>query len=1046
MASLASLATVGSARVNSTSLCEGSYPLFGRAFTVNRWQGKNHCSFSSNKHGGNCPKWTRISAYCCLGTTGLLEGEVKSFSSDNYLKEGDDEVVLKPAPKPVLRRVESTPKVESTNSNLVGARWAPKRDVNSAHEKDKPNQLRVEEEKQVANVIGNHTATEKLEADKRTNSQNYNYDGKGVKSAKQSKPQPKNVWKKGNPVSYVRRSQTPTASASATSTVLPNIQKKEESFDEETIKKEEGPGQIPATSSVTIPPSSSVAPPLRARSPSPAPLPPPVPPPLKIKPKLQGKPMPVSTATANAAPTKKQVILKDVGAGPKQVILKDIGAAPKKERKSVVEDVNTTIADADEPSLPSKVGKASKTKDDWRRKRRPASGLRKAEIELDEEEAEELDIPISGASKFSGRKKGRKFSKASRKAARAEAARAGAPVQVEILEIGKQGMSVVELAHNLAVHEAEIVTKLFMKGIVTRVTQTLDQDTVKMVCKDYDVEIIDADDDRVEDMAKKKEIFDEEDLDKLQNRPPVLTIMGHVDHGKTTLLDYIRKTKVSASEAGGITQGIGAYKVLVPVDNDHKPCVFLDTPGHEAFSAMRARGARVTDIAIIVVAADDGVRPQTNEAIAHAKAANVPIVVAINKIDKEGASPERVMQELSSVGLMPEEWGGDVPMVQVSALSGQNVNDLLETVMLVAELQELKANPDRNAKGTIIEAGLHKSRGPLATFLVQNGTLKKGDVVVCGETFGKVRALLDDTGSSVDKAGPSMAVQVIGLNSVPVAGDEFEAVDSLDIARQRAEECAIKLKVERLSSQAGEAKVTLSALANSVTEGRENGLDRHQFNIVLKVDVQGSVAAIREALSVLPQDCVNLRFLMQAVGDISASDVDLALASEAIIIGFNVRVPIAVQTHAENRNVEIRLYKVIYELVDDMRKAMEGLLKPAEEQVPIGSAEVRAVFSSGSGRAAGCMVTEGKVLKGCGIRVVRNGTAIHIGTLDSLRRVKEVVKEVSAGMECGIGVKTFDDWHVGDTVEAFNCVAKRRTLEEASATVTAAVAASGVKQ
>lgn len=453
----------------------------------------------------------------------------------------------------------------------------------------------------------------------------------------------------------------------------------------------------------------------------------------------------------------------------------------------------------------------------------------------------------------------------------------------------------------------------------------------------------------------------------------------------------------------------------------------------------------MTDIAIIVVAADDGVRPQTNEAIAHAKAADVPIVVAINKIDKEGASQERVMQELASIGLLPEEWGGDVPMVPVSALTGQNVNELLETVMLVAELQELKANPNRNSKGTVIEASLHNSRGPLATFLVQNGTLKKGDIVVCGESYGKIRALFDDTGASVDKASPSMAVQVIGLSNVPIAGDEFETVSSLDIARERAEECALKIRDERLSAQSGEAQVTLSSLGTAITDGNGIGSNRHQLNIILKVDVQGSVAAIREALDTLPQDTVNLRFLMEAVGDINVSDVNLASASEAIVVGFNVRVLPAAQAQAENESVEIRTYRVIYELVDDMRNAMEGLLKPVEEQVPIGSAEVRAVFNNGSGHAAGCMVTEGKAVKGCGIRVVRNGKVAYTGTLDSLRRVKEVVKEVSAGMECGIALRDFDDWDVGDIIETFSSVAKQRTLEEASAAMTAAVAGSGVQ-
>lgn len=1053
MASLASLATVASARVNSSSFFEGSQPLIGRVVVINRSLVKNNGSFSSCKYVGSCHRWTAIPLHSCLATTttpGLLEEQGKSFTKEIILKgnngadddDDGDEIVLKPAPKPELRigpRVESRPKVES--SNLVGVRWAPRvaRDeasvsVVSNEDGGGGNNGNEAAIKSIGKVLENSEKSQ-VDNDGALNGKigNTNNNGKGTRAVKNEtnwKPKTlKSVWKKGSPTTYVRK--TPTAT-------MTEIQKTEESFSEEKIKKEEGPAQD-TTASIRTPMQPRT--PLRPQTP------------VKIQPTLKAKP-----AAMSKVPTKKQVVLKDVGAAPRQVILKDVGAAPRQAtgQKPLVQDGNTyskttkTDPMVDGASAaPSKVGKAgasSKTKD-WRRKSDNTGALRRrlasSEDAIVDDEVKELNVPIPG---LSNARKSRKFSKASRKAARAQAAREAAPVKVEILEVGKQGMPVPELASNLAVNEAEIVRTLFLKGIMTSVTQTLDEDIVKLICKEYDVEVIEADAVRVDDMAKKKEILDEEDLDSLQVRPPVLTILGHVDHGKTTLLDYIRKTKVAASEAGGITQGIGAYRVLVPVDDKVKPCVFLDTPGHEAFSAMRARGARVTDIAIIVVAADDGVRPQTNEAIAHAKAANVPIVIAINKIDKEGASPERVMQELSALGLMPEEWGGDVPMIQVSALTGQNVDELLETVMLVAELQELKANPDRNAKGTVIEARLHKSRGPLATFLVQNGTLKKGDVVVCGEAFGKVRALLDDSGARLEEAGPSLAVQVIGLNNVPTAGDEFEAVDSLEVARERAEECAIKLRDARISAKAGEGKVTLSSLANAVAQHNETGVERHQLNIVLKVDVQGSVEAIRDALQVLPQDSVYLRFLMQAVGDISASDIDLARASEAIIVGFNVGVPTAVQAHAENRNVEIRLYKVIYELVDDMRKAMEGLLELTEEQVPIGAAAVRAIFSSGSGRAAGCMVTEGKIVKGCGVRVVRKGKTVYVGKLDSLRRVKEVVKEIGAGLECGIAAKDFDDWDVGDTIEAFYSVAKQRTLEEASVTMAAVVAASGVQQ
>ncbi|XWS16772.1 hypothetical protein CRYUN_Cryun33cG0007900 [Craigia yunnanensis] len=754
---------------------------------------------------------------------------------------------------------------------------------------------------------------------------------------------------------------------------------------------------------------------------------------------------------------KKPEILKDVGAARKSAVVNESDSDGKsKERKPILIDkfalkkpaVDPIIAQAVlAPTKPGKGPAPGKFKDDYRKKNVSAGGPRRRivnddDLEIPDEEASELNVSIPGAATA---RKGRKWSKARRKAARLQAAKEAAPVKVEILEVGEKGMSIEELAYNLIIGEGEILGYLYSKGIKPDGVQTLDKDMVKMVCKEYEVEVIDADPVKVEEMAKKKEILDEDDLDKLQDRPPVLTIMGHVDHGKTTLLDVIRKSKVAASEAGGITQGIGAYKVLVPIDGNSQPCVFLDTPGHEAFGAMRARGARVTDIVIIVVASDDGIRPQTNEAIAHAKAAGVPIVIAINKIDKDGANPERVMQELSSIGLMPEDWGGDIPMVQISALKGKNIDDLLETVMLVSELQELKANPDRNAKGIVIEAGLHKSKGPVATFIVQNGTLKRGDVVVCGEAFGKVRALFDDSGSHVDEAGPSIPVQVNGLNNVPIAGDEFEVVASLDVAREKAEACAELLRNERMSAKAGDGKVTLSSLASAVSAGKFSGLDLNQLNIILKVDLLGSIEAVRQALQVLPQDNVTLKFLLEATGDVCNSDVDLAVASKAIILGFNVKTPSSVKSYAENKGVEIRLYRVIYELIDDVRNTMEGLLESVEDQVPIGSAEVRAVFSSGSGRVAGCMVTDGKVVNGCGIRVIRNGRLIHVGVLDSLRRVKEIVKEVNTGLECGMGMDDYDEWQEGDILEAFNSVQKKGTLEEASASMAAAMEGVGIE-
>ncbi|KAL3613716.1 hypothetical protein CASFOL_041790 [Castilleja foliolosa] len=771
-------------------------------------------------------------------------------------------------------------------------------------------------------------------------------------------------------------------------------------------------------------------------------------PPQKVEPKLQTRPSIVPPPSI-----KKPVILKDVRVAEKPPANSETGlAVEKKERKPILVDkfaskkpvVDPLIAQA--VSAPPKPGRGpiSKFKEEFRKKSSPVGGPRRRMLEnnIADEDTSELGVSIPGAVMA---RKGRKWSKASRKAARLQAAREAAPVRVEMMEVDEEGMLIDELAHNLAVSEGEILGYLYSsKGIKPDGVQKLSKDMVKMICKEYEVEVLDAVPSRVEDMAKKKIIIDDDDLEKLKDRPPVVTIMGHVDHGKTTLLDYIRKTKVAAGEAGGITQGIGAYKVQVPIDGKKQTCVFLDTPGHEAFGAMRARGARVTDIVVIVVAADDGIRPQTREAIAHAKAAQVPIIVAINKIDKDGANPDRVIQDLSSIGLMPEEWGGDIPMVKISALKGKNVDDLLETIMLLAELQELKANPHRNAKGTVIEAGLDKSKGPIATFIIQKGTLRRGDILACGEASGKVRALFDDNGKRVDEAGPSIPVQVIGLNNVPLAGDEFEVVASLDIAREKAKSRAECLRDERLTEKAGDGKITLSSYASAVSSSYTTGLDLHQLNIILKVDVQGSIEAVRQALQVLPQDNITLKFLLQATGDVNASDVDLAVASKAIIFGFNVKKPGSVKSHADNKNVEIRLYKVIYELIDDVRKAMEGLLEPVEDEVPIGLAEVRAVFSSGSGRVGGCMVTEGKVVKGCGIRVRRKGNEVHVGVLSSLKRVKEIVKEVNAGLECGIGIEGFDDWETGDAIEAFNTVQKKRTLEEASASISAALEKEGV--
>ncbi|GMH05553.1 hypothetical protein Nepgr_007393 [Nepenthes gracilis] len=943
-------------------------------------------------------------------------------------KDEDADLILKPAPKAVLKSKSGAKPQLGVNS----VPWHQSK-VDADSETGKVED--VEERKKVIESLDEVLEkAEKLEGlrlrqlDRREGSYPENKPDAGASpssgnvrpvnvSASQRSKITKSVWRKGNSI----------ANGPKVVKEFPNIMK-----DKKVELRNGEDGKVQPETPVPVRPS----PPLQGA---------------EIK--LQAKP-----SVATRPTLKKPVILKDVGAATKSSASDGNDLAAKgKQRKPILVDrfatkkpvIDPLIAEAViVPSKPTKLP-SGKFKDDYRKKIASSGGPRRRvadeidDVEIADEETTQLNLPIPGAILA---RKGRKWSKASRKAARLQAAKEAAPVKVKILEVGEKGMLTEELAYNLAISEGEILGFLYSKGIKTDGVMTVDKAMVKMICKEYDVETVDATTVKVEEMARKTEILDEDDLDKLEARPPVLTIMGHVDHGKTSLLDYIRKSKVAASEAGGITQGIGAYKVLLPVDGKLQPCVFLDTPGHEAFGAMRARGARVTDIAIIVVAADDGARPQTIEAVAHAKAAGVPIVIAINKIDKDGARPEHVMQELSSIGLMPEDWGGDIPMVQISALKGDNIDDLLETVMLVAELQELKANPHRSAKGTAIEAGLHKSKGPIATFIVQNGTLRRGDIVVCGEAFGKVRALFDDGGNQVNEAGPSTPVQVIGLNTVPYAGEQFEVVSSLDVAREKAESHAETIRNDRIAAKAGDGKVTLSSLASAISVGKVSGLDLHQLNIVLKVDVQGSIEAIRQALQALPQDNVNLKFLLQAAGDVRTSDVDLAVASKAIILGFNVNAPSSVKSYADNRGIEIRIYGVIYELIDDVRNAMEGLLDPVEEQLTIGAAEVRAIFSSGSGRVAGCMVIEGKVVQGCGIRVMRNRKIVYTGFIDSLRRVKEAVKEVNAGLECGIGVEDYSDWEVGDILEAFNKVQKKRTLEEASASVAAALEEAGIAQ
>ncbi|MBE9078819.1 translation initiation factor IF-2 [Romeria aff. gracilis LEGE 07310] len=597
------------------------------------------------------------------------------------------------------------------------------------------------------------------------------------------------------------------------------------------------------------------------------------------------------------------------------------------------------------------------------------------------------------------------------------------PEQPEMIVL-TGSITVNDLADRMATPQTEIIKSLFFKGIATNVNQTLDLPTAKMVAEEFGIEVETTEEES--EARKVTEMLDEADLENLHQRPPVVTIMGHVDHGKTSLLDYIRQAKVAQGEAGGITQHIGAYHVDLEQESGSRQIVFLDTPGHEAFTAMRARGARVTDIAILVVAADDGVRPQTIEAISHAKAAGVPIVVAINKIDKETAQPDRVKQELMEHNLVPEEWGGDTIMVPVSAITGESVDTLLEMLLLVSEVEDLHANPDRLARGTVIEAHLDKARGPVATLLVQNGTLNVGDAIVAGAVFGKVRAMIDDRGDRVESTLPSFAVEVLGLNDVPPAGEEFEVYADEKEARAAADARAVEQRQSRLQQAMASRRVTLNSLSAKAQEG-----DLKELNLVLKGDVQGSLEAILASLQQLPQDEVQIRVLMAAPGEITETDVDLAAASSAVIIGFNTTLAPGARQSADRLGVDIRDYEIIYKLLEDIEGAMEGLLDPEQVEEPLGQVEVRAIFPARRGTVAGCYVLSGKVTRNCRVRVERGGETLYQGNLDSLKRMKDDVREVNAGFECGIAVNGFNDWQEGDIIDAFRLVTKRRTLTPA---------------
>ena len=570
--------------------------------------------------------------------------------------------------------------------------------------------------------------------------------------------------------------------------------------------------------------------------------------------------------------------------------------------------------------------------------------------------------------------------------------------------IYKKDMTVTDLSEALKRPVSDVIKKAMMLGIMAAQNQSLDRETVELIALEYDLEI---EDEVVTDLTRFDEIKTVDKEEDLISRPAVVTIMGHVDHGKTTLLDTIRSARVTEGEAGGITQHIGAYQYK----DKGKTITFIDTPGHAAFTDMRARGAQVTDIIILVVAADDGVMPQTKEAIDHAKAANSPIIVAINKMDRPGANPDRVKQELTEFNLVSEDWGGNTIFVEISALKNQGIDNLLEMVHLVAEIEDFKANPNRLASGTVIESKLDKSRGPVATLLVQNGSLKTGDILVVGDTHGRVRAMTDDLGNRIDEAQPSTPVEVIGLNDVPQAGDPFRVFNDEREARQISEQRAHRTwKEERGVSKA----MTLDQMFANASEG-----DQKHLRIIIKGDTHGSIEALKGALENIKVEGANIDVIRASVGTITETDVTLAAASEGIIIGFNVRPSSAVRETASEKGIDIRLYNIIYKVIEDIELAMKGLLDPEFKEVVTGQAEVRDTFKiSRIGTIAGCYVTDGFIKRDALVRVLRDGVVVYEGELASLKRFKDDVKEVRQGFECGIMIDKFNDVKVGDTIEA----------------------------
>ncbi len=680
-------------------------------------------------------------------------------------------------------------------------------------------------------------------------------------------------------------------------------------------------------------------------------------------------------------PEKKEAAPKKPRKAPQRVKKKEAATVTKEKKEAVAVAVEEPVPPVVEPT-------AKEVKVFEEEKKKPEKGFAKREPRKKVYEPKEIARKIQPP-------------KPVREAKKTEVIKPKAEKRVIKIE---EAISVSELSQKLGVKASEIIKKLMSLGIMATLNQLIDADAAGLVAQDYGYE--------VENVALEEETLIEAELEgkevELKPRAPVVTVMGHVDHGKTSLLDAIRRTNVAGGEAGGITQHIGAYHVHL----DKGDITFLDTPGHEAFTAMRARGAKVTDIVVLVVAADDGVMPQTVEAINHAKAAGVPIIVAINKIDLPQAQPDRVKQQLSDYGLIPEEWGGDTIYVEVSAKKGLHIKELLEMILLQAEMLELKAAEDVPARGVIIESKLDKGRGPVATVLVQNGKLRVGSAFVAGVHHGRVRAMIDDRGKRIEEAGPSMPVEILGLSGLPEAGDTLTVVKDEATAKQIA---LIRERKRAEKERAKTSKISLSELYDKISKGEVK-----ELNVIIKADVHGSIEAVKEALSKLSTDKVAIKVIHSAVGGVNEGDIMLASASNAIVIGFNVRADSKAAQLAETEKVDIRIYNIIYDLIDDVKKAMEGLLEPVIREEVLGKAEIREVFRIPKvGNIAGCYVTEGKILRGAKVRLIRDNIVIYDGKIGSLKRFKEDVKEVQSGYECGIGIEGYNDIKVGDIIEAY---------------------------